>query len=427
MFTRLGRHFGKFWRSEDGAALAFVAAMLFSLVGMAALAIDIGHAYANRQRMQSAADTAAMSGAIALSLSESEVVNGRAASASSGWTDGADGVSVAINRLAASGALASYTGAVEAIVQQPMSTAFSGLFGLTSMTVAARAVAAIPTTSYCMIALSTTAPKAFNVAGTATVGTPGCGLASNSTKTGNNNGGFNIQGNAVVNAPVRSAGSISEPGQPTVYSAPPFPMSNATPGVTDPYAGNGQKDWLTNLATSAPNPCNAPLCSTNGATAGVTYDATNASQPIHFKGKTSLASGTTTFQNGVFYFYDTLSTSGTGVLKTNNATLVVFNQFKGNGVNQLSAPKNDSPGARNSGWAIASPNSDITLAGGATSSLIGTVYVPNNAVSMSGNITSPCAQVIASTIDVSGTVALSFDGSCGAQDVKSTAAIALIQ
>ncbi|WP_424362191.1 TadE/TadG family type IV pilus assembly protein [Methylocystis parvus] len=426
MFARLASHFHKFRRAEDGVALAYFAAMLFALLGMAALAIDVSHAYANRQRMQSAADAAAMSGAIAVAYAQNEVTDGRAASASSGWADGANSISVAINRPPTSGTFAGDNQAVEAIVQQPMSTSFSNLFGLAQMNVGARGVGRIPTTSYCMIALSTTGTKAFDIAGNTTIGTPSCGMASNSTQTGHTNGGFNVQGNSTVNAPIRSSGSISEPGNPVVYSAPPFPMENA-PAVTDPYIANGQKAWLAGLSTSAPSPCNLANRCVNSATDGTIYDATNMALPIHFKQNTSLNGGTTIFQNGIFYFYGKLTVAGTATLRTQNATLVLFNQLDARGILQLSAPTSGS----SSGWAIASPSNTnpnvVDISGGNTHSLVGAIYVPNGTVKIRGNISSACAQVIANTVDVGGTVALAYNGTCGGQNATSTGVVSLVE
>lgn len=429
MFTRFRRVIARFWRSEDGVALAFVAVALFALVGMAALAIDISHAYANRQRMQSAADTAAMSGAIAVAYGQAPVTDGRAASASSGWTHGVNSISVAINRPPTLGRFAGDNEAVEAIVQQPMETSFSNLFSMASMGVAARGVARVPNNNYCMIALSTTERKAFDIFGDATMGTPDCGMASNSTQTGKTNGGFNIQGNATINSPIRSAGSISEPGNPTVYSAPPFPMENAPP-VADPYIANGQKAWLTGLPKTAPAPCNAAnrcLGKKDTFAEGIIYDATNAAQPIHFDKDISLTGGTTTFQNGVFYFYGKLTVGGTATLRTQNATLIIFDQLRASGIVQLSAPTN----GPSSGWAIASPSNTspnvVDISGGNNHTLRGAIYAPNGTVKLRGNIDSPCAQIIANMVDAGGTIRLAYDGTCGGQNATQTGVVSMVE
>lgn len=50
-------------RREKGQVLVFVALALILLIGVAALAVDVGHFYAERRHMQNAADAAALAGA----------------------------------------------------------------------------------------------------------------------------------------------------------------------------------------------------------------------------------------------------------------------------------------------------------------------------------------------------------------------------
>lgn len=60
--------------SGDGQILVLFALMLVVLVAMTALAVDGGYAYAQRRRMQYAADAAALAGARVLALGESTAV-----------------------------------------------------------------------------------------------------------------------------------------------------------------------------------------------------------------------------------------------------------------------------------------------------------------------------------------------------------------
>jgi hypothetical protein len=74
---------------ERGAALPFIALMLVVLIGMAALAIDLGWIYLNASRVQRGADAAALAGVIHLPADTDEVteqtVNGANAN---GWSVG---------------------------------------------------------------------------------------------------------------------------------------------------------------------------------------------------------------------------------------------------------------------------------------------------------------------------------------------------
>lgn len=53
----------RMFKAEDGAVLALVAICLVVLIGMAALAIDLGQLYVGRQRAQNVCDAAALAGA----------------------------------------------------------------------------------------------------------------------------------------------------------------------------------------------------------------------------------------------------------------------------------------------------------------------------------------------------------------------------
>ena len=56
-------------RSERGQALVLIVLAIVAMFGFAALAVDIGRLYAERRRVQSAADAAVLSAAFAASHS----------------------------------------------------------------------------------------------------------------------------------------------------------------------------------------------------------------------------------------------------------------------------------------------------------------------------------------------------------------------
>ena len=53
----------RFWAREDGQTLVFYALFMVVLLGMSALAIDVGFLYAGRTAVQAAADAASLAGA----------------------------------------------------------------------------------------------------------------------------------------------------------------------------------------------------------------------------------------------------------------------------------------------------------------------------------------------------------------------------
>ena len=87
MFTRFAALARNFLQAKEGAVAIQMALMMPVLIGMGALAIDIGFALYKQRQMQSAADAAAFSAAIAKSTghpatfsTEAYAVAGRSAS-----------------------------------------------------------------------------------------------------------------------------------------------------------------------------------------------------------------------------------------------------------------------------------------------------------------------------------------------------------
>jgi len=67
MFTRFAASARNFLHAEDGAVAIQLALSMVVLIGMGALAIDVGYALSKQRQMQSAADAAAFSAAVAKS------------------------------------------------------------------------------------------------------------------------------------------------------------------------------------------------------------------------------------------------------------------------------------------------------------------------------------------------------------------------
>ena len=169
-----GRHPG-----ARGQALPLIAVGLIGLLGLGSLAVDLGYWRYEQRVQQTAADAAAMAGAITQNYSPSTVTaSARSAAAQNGFTH--DGVTtfVTVNVPPLSGNYTSTAGAVEVIVRMQHPAFFGGIFGVGSQWVTARAVA-IPSSanSTCIYALDPVGPSVtLNVA---TVTMPHCGIMSN--------------------------------------------------------------------------------------------------------------------------------------------------------------------------------------------------------------------------------------------------------
>ncbi len=120
-------------KSERGQNIVLLALMLPILVGMLALGIDGGYGYAQRLRMQTAADAAVMAGARALGLA---MTTGEIGSTVSQYASNNGALTSAWSVVGASEG-------VQVNTSVTWSTFFAGIVGLPTMTAAAQATASL--------------------------------------------------------------------------------------------------------------------------------------------------------------------------------------------------------------------------------------------------------------------------------------------
>ena len=236
----------KILRQEEGQTLVLTALCMTAMLGFLALAIDVGVLFHSKRSMQTAADAAAVAAAqdymFNLSTTTAQAA-GKSASAANGYTDATSGVTVTINVPPTSGPNTGSAGFAEAIVIQPVGTAFMGMFGRSSISVTARAVAATPTNGDACIWLMAPSGNGLSVKGNYDIEAPGCGIYVNSPDSnalkvtgnggtvnaafldvvGNNSGNHTTQPTAdTLNAGVRSSpwGDLSGPSYPSGCTGP---------------------------------------------------------------------------------------------------------------------------------------------------------------------------------------------------------------
>ena len=148
-------------RPQQGAArgqvLPLVVLGLVPLLGLSALAIDLGFWRYQQRLQQAAADSAAIAGATELQYS-TVAANVSAAAVKDATTNGytADGSSVfvTVNNPPASGNYSTKSDAVEVIVRKVQPKYFAGIFGSVSSSESVRAVAELTSNmSDCVLAL----------------------------------------------------------------------------------------------------------------------------------------------------------------------------------------------------------------------------------------------------------------------------------
>ncbi len=417
-------------RSTEGAVAIQVAIMAAVLLGMAALAIDVGLAYSNLRRMQTAADAAAFSAAIAKSagVPADFATEAAAVAGQNGFVDGAGGAAVAINSPPvsppASAADAANAGAVQVIIQQPQplplaSLLYSGGFRLKAQAVAgpAKTSACNPadrnSPCACVLSLDANAGPAVAVWNGATVRLNACGLQVCSaagqalaltdgaqldlanalgTLLTDQSQAVSIVGDASV------GGGATNNGHAFCFSCVAIPACAA---ATDPYVAVA--DPVASGGCSLGSGVNYPPQSSDPAyvlSPGVWCDGVTFGQGQRYQlnpgvyyvagGRFAVQSGATVSGTGV-----TIVLTGGGV---DSATLDIA------GTVSLTAPTGGATagivffGDRNA------PSSGAQIfEAGATVDVVGAIYFPTQQVIVGGvSSSSPCTQLIAGTVQFSG-------------------------
>jgi hypothetical protein len=205
-FTNLSQ----FALDSEGSAAVVFAVTLPALLAATLFAIDFGKSSVLHAQAQSAADVAALSAADALGdnqQSTAYVIEGKAIAAASGFVDGQNDVKVNVVSPPTSGSLTGVNSAVQVtILAKQQSSLLSwgnpdksmAAFNIRGQSVAMRGAQG----TGCVIALSPTAPNAFNTSGGAVFNAPTCTVYDNSADAGaasfSNNSTVNIQAINVV-------------------------------------------------------------------------------------------------------------------------------------------------------------------------------------------------------------------------------------
>jgi Flp pilus assembly protein TadG len=258
MLRRIADALRRFRKSQDGAVAIYIGLIIFVLLGMGALASEIGLVLFKRQQQQTAADAAAYSAAIALSKGQSltSITNeakaiaasAKGTGAPSGFVEGVDGVTIAVNNpptTPGSQHLGDAT-AVEVIIQQPQTLSITDLVttefgtGPLSWNVSARAVATSNPNVNCMLVLGS-GEEVLTLENNAAIQPTGpspsdcrsrCGVVVNSTSPE----AIELSNNSSINGPV-SVGGSSTPSN-VGFKCPPVKTS---PAVPDPFVQSGAK------------------------------------------------------------------------------------------------------------------------------------------------------------------------------------------
>jgi Flp pilus assembly protein TadG len=386
-------------RRSRGQVMVLICVSLIALMGMIAVVTDFSFMQHQKNKMQTAADSAAMAGAEELSYGD-QVAAGRADSASNGYANGVSSVTVTINNPPSSGPNTSNSAYVEAIVSKPEPTYFLRVLGVSTMTVSTRAVAYEGNGPNCIYVLNPSASGAMSANGNVTVNS-GCGLLVDSSSSS----GMTLIGNVSITAPtIGVVGGYTAGGSSSLTPTPKTGVIAAT-------------DPLANVAAPTVGSCahtNYSLNGTSGSASsplqlyagtycgGITVHGNawlnfNAGTYVLAGGGMAISANTTMTGTGVT-FYNTTGTGGYGAITMN-----------GNTQANLSAPT--------SGplegilffqdRSIPSTDAGSTITGNSSSTFDGAVYFATTTLSFNGNSSSSgYSIVVANQLSLSGNASL---------------------
>jgi hypothetical protein len=387
-------------KKEAGQALVFGVLVLgIVLMGFAGLGIDIGVMRYDKRLQQTAADAAAIAGASNIS-SGGVTAGAQAASATNGFTDGSNNVTVTVNNGPTSGPHNGDTNYVEVLVAAIQPTYFMKVLGISTQTVTARAVATDLTNGIQSGCLYTLGPpsatiQGININGNATLNATSCGIVDN--------GNFDPTGGALnVNAGtfgVSGTCNGSGCGKASVTCADQSAAN--CPAYGTPAAGNP-------LASLTP-PCSPCTGGTMGS--GTTFN------PGPYTSISLTGNGTVTFNPGTYIMRGNLSCAGNHTITGTGVTFYFTNgatfSCTGNNTINLSAPTTGTYAGILFYQDPADTNGP-SLGGNTGSSYNGVIYFPSSQVTFFGNASGISAGVVvAESFALSGHPTVNLTGLSG--------------
>lgn len=384
---------------ERGQTIILVALSLPILLGFVGLATDVGSLFKDKRTMQTAADHAAIMGALNLGSTNWQTI-AKNATTIDGYTDGSNGVTVTVPSTPNWPSSNFYHQAnyVEVTITKTEPTIFLALFGYPSVTVLTRAVATNQGVGNgCVYTLGTTGTD-LTVQGSPGITAPDCAfnVASSSSSAIQETG----SGGSIITSSVAAVGNIGTSGWGDFN---PKPTGNAI-GVSDPLSA--MKYPYTCSSAGCSCPASPGICDTNPIPGA---DMSQPCNPVPFvkNGTTSLTPGcydlgstpqftsqdTLSLAPGVYFFTDgtiqlqagaTMNGTDITMIMTGTATI----NMQGSPNLDLAAPLSTDTSATFPGilyYQVPADTQPLNLQGGAGATIEGVFYAPSAAVTLHGN------------------------------------------
>ncbi len=381
--------------ARRGFVLITTVLALVVLLAFLGLAVDVGYVQFVKTRMQTAADAAAIGGALEIRMSGAPAAASRADAALNGFTDGQNGVTVTVTSPPAAGYYAGDITAVEVVVAQSVPVFFMELVGAPVTGVRARAVARLGSGPSCVYALDPAAAGAISASGGAVV-TVNCGIVVNSA----DGQAMKVSGGAVVSATHTSiVGGYSTSGGGVIS---PLPSTGAA-AAGDPLAyipapAVGGCDWTSTAITTSRAIDPGVYCDGISISGGASVTFRPGTYILK-GGGLSVSGGSTISGTGVT-FYNTAGGGYAygGISISGNATVTLRAPTSGPlaGV-LLFQDRNIVGGAESS------------VTGGSGAVFAGALYFPTTAVKYAGGTDSAYTLLVAKTVQFSGGATLNND------------------
>jgi len=397
---------GRLW-GERGQALVLAALCMPLLLGFMGFALDVGMLSIDKRKLQAAADSAAMAGAAELNYGDYASA-AEAAAVLNGFTNGSNGITVSVNPSGTTvpsplyGAYKGQSGYLEVIVSQSEPTYFMKIFHWNSMTVAARAVAALGSTQNCIYALASSGTS-ITLNNNAQLTAPGCGIVVNSSSSS----AISVSGSANVTAGSVSvvggsytdnSGSKISPAAMTGITAVNDPLGfleppsySASDCGSDPltHYGNGGSSYIVGPGAAYSTTQNSNTVCYSSLSLGVNNDTVTLNPGVYvITGALTFASGKTLGGDGVTFYL-----CGNASVNIGNGAMLNF-----------TAPTSGSY----NGVLFYQDRADTqpaSIQGGANSTLTGILYFPSAALTIgngSCTMASISAPIVANTITMVG-------------------------
>lgn len=190
-----------------GQAVALVMIGLVALLGISAIAVDVGDLWTTRHLMQTAADAGAVAAVDAITIGQTSLTElttaADAATAQNGFTNGSSTaansnlVTVSVVNPPTSGPYAYNTNAVQVTVSQNQPTYFMRVLGWSQVPVSTEAVALTISGGSCVYALDPSASSTIDLSGGGNLNST-CGVYDNS----NSSSALVVGGTSILQAPL---------------------------------------------------------------------------------------------------------------------------------------------------------------------------------------------------------------------------------